>query len=561
MKQKVLFAVNYRHFEEKLEEKLKNNYEFVGSASYREVVVDKVRQTNPDIVLIREALPGTKSILDVIYTIRNTHKNVRIIFMTGRREQGDLLLADLVSYGVYDIITSESIKMNDVMRLIQEGQSFDDVSYLMPKRNRDENNPQKAFDVQTRVVEKEVIKIVEKEVEAATPPVPQSAPIMEQEILTELPVEEEQIEDSVPEETDSDDVEPVSQAVEMPPLPPVPPMTERPPLDGDLLPPKAVKKGSFFKGKGTQVKQQSGRKQTSKAVVQPPMKEALALPPIQQPVTNGKGNIQTKQIIAFVGAVNGVGNTQISFNSAVKLAQDGYKVLYMELNPNFSTVDTSFQLGDYQRGLEKALHALSQQNQRDIEKSIIKMADVQKNTKNTNAMSKNYKRMPSTLDFLMFSQDYQTLVFKPTVDYTPLKDLCMLLLLQENYDYVVIDCEPFGKRPETMQDIASIASKIFLTLNQETAQIGHATRHVVELNKRINSDDKLYYVLNREVASQCDQTMIEEWLDAQMTAIVPDANSDFVDASFLGIPFVMHSGHEKAQQAFHAIKHTIQHPS
>lgn len=557
MKQKVLFALNYRKFEEALEQQMKNKYEFVGSASYREIIVDKVRQTNPDILIMREAIPGTKGILDIIYTIRNTHKNVRIIFMTGRREPGDLLLADLVSYGVYDIITSESIKMKEVRALIQSPNSFDDVSYLLPKPNRDESKPQKAFDVQTKVIER-IVEIAPEAPIQTPPPIAMPEPIIEPEPTQIKPVPEPE---PIPEP------EPEPEPIVTMPTPVLPPVSQRrPPLEEALDVPK---KGGFggFKGLRRKTKDKPTPQPEPEQMALPPAPPAPVAPPVTAiptlpPSLSGKKGrntvIQSKQILSFVGAVNGVGNTQIAFNTAVKLSQDGHKVLFIEMNPNFSTIDTSFQLGNYQQGLDKALEALATQDQREIEKSIIRMADVQMHTKNTNAMSKNYKRMPSTLDFLFFSQDYQTLVHKPEVDYTSFKDLCMLMLMQENYDYIVVDAEPFGKQPEVAQELISVSSKVIVTLTQDTAQIGHVSRHVVELNKRINVGEKLYYILNKEVSSECDRALIEDWLDKEVTVTIPDMKHHFADASFLGIPFVLHSKDQATQQAFETLKHTIQ---
>lgn len=546
MKQKVLLALNYRKFEEALEMKMKDKFDFVGTATYREVIVDKVRQTNPDILIIREAIPGTKSIIDIIYTIRNNHKNVRIIFMTGRREPGDLLLADLVSYGVYDIITSESILMKEVVSLIQKPQSFDDVSYLLPKPSGSEPKPEKSFEpdaAPTKAPEPTPVvpdpsPTIKVEPDIPTSPVtPISAPPKVEEKPVVIPDPEPK-------------PEPPKEVITTPP-------PARPPLD-EPTPSKKKFGGGFkkFRQKSAPAEPNPNMLALPPAPTTPPVMEMPALP---FGMTQGKRTVvQSKQIVSFIGAVNGVGNTQMALNTAVKLAQDGHSVLFIELNPNFSTVDTSFQLGSYQHGLEKALDALAKQNQRDVSKHIIRMEDIQKNTKNTNPMSKNYKRIPATLDFLFFSQDYQTLVFKPKVAYSQLKDLAMLLLLQGNYDFVVIDSEPFGKNPEVIQDLASISSKIVVTLNQETSQIGHVSRNIIELNKRINVEEKLYYILNKEVPSECDRAMVEDWLEVQMSITVPDNKQHFMNASFLGIPYVVHSKDQTTQQAFETLKQIIQ---
>jgi len=527
MKKKILFALGYRQFEEALEVRLKNKYELVGTVTHRDGIVNKVRESKPDIILLRESIPGSSTIIDIIYKLKQTHSGIRIIFMSGKREPGDILLSDLVRLGVYDIITGEQIKLNEVLKLLEKKNTINDVFKYIPQPRNGDPEPQKSFNVVERVVEVE--KDEHNQGEENKPSVPQKEKIVVED--KEKPVDEE---------------EPVKETQVPTPQPSKNPLKEQKEEGGGLF--------KSFKKKTSSKEDVQTEKDTLSL---PPVKDKMTMPEIPKSIGSSQSIIQSKQIISFVGAVNGVGNTQLAFNTAVKLANDGHKVLFVELNPNFSTIDTSLQIGSYQYGLDKVIENLQNDNQRDLDQSIIKMEKI-KTAKNTSAMNKNYKRMPSTLDFMLFSQDYQTLVHKPDIEMSLLKDLFMLLLLQEGYDYLVIDSEPLGKRHELIQELASISSKFFITITQDVAQIGHVTRNVIELNKRIKTDDKLYYVLNKEVESECSRSLIEEWLNKEFCASVPDTKSDFVNAAFLGIPFTLHSKNVDAQSSFEEIKNIIQ---
>lgn len=532
MKQKVLLAINARSFENVLEKELKNQFEFVASAVYREAILDKIQQENPEIILINEALPGTRAWLDIVLTIRNTHKNVRIIFMTGRRQPGDLILAQLVSYGVYDIIIGDGIKKSEIIRMLKAPQAFDDVSHLLPKQKFDESNTEPSFDTHTKIIEREVVRY----------------------IPTPLNTEPEPIAES-PKQAPAIDVPLFKKEEEKKTIAPTPVEVISAPTV-QLKQPKKIKapivKTPVFpkKEKNLDI---DPRKPEIEHEVLPEVKQE---PPVFYPPV-AQGIVQSRKIISFVGAVNGVGNTQLAFNTAVKLGMDGHRVLFLELNPVFSTIDVAFQLGEYHLGVDKALEAIASDNTKRIKDSIIKMTDVQKRSRNSEPMNKNYKKMPQSLDFMMYSQDYQTLVVKNEVEKTFLKDLCMYLLLQENYDYVVVDNEPLGQDNNSIEDIASISSKVFITMTQDTAQIGHISRHVIDMNKRISLEDKMYYIVNKYEACELSSDMVSDWLETPIDLVMPQVNKEFINSMFLGIPFVLNSRNKPTQQVFEKIKQMV----
>lgn len=549
MTQKVLFAINSRQLEETLEHDLKREFEFVGSATYREILKDKIAKTNPDIVLIREGLPGKEPILNILNEIRTKHKNVRVIFMTAKRKPGDMILSEIVSYGIYDIILGESVRKADIVGMLRKASSFGDASYLRKISQLDERNTTQGFDVQTRVIERTVVEYVPVPVVEVipTPETVQPVAILEANGSVETP----------------EIAEPLAEvAVEMPVevTPEVIPVVTPEPLPIVDTPPIPTKAPEAVTPRPDAPKRPSKKSVIPERLIG---STPVTLPAINaekafsMPIMGGKTMAQSKKIVTFVGAGSGVGNTQIAFNEAVKLGQDGHRVIFLELHRQFSTIDFAFQLGAYNIGIDKALKELQAGNPKRIADSIITMDMVMNRVDNPQQMQKNYKRMPKTLDFMFYSQDYETLLDKPEIPTEFLKDLVMYLLLQENYDYVIVDAEPFGTLRSGLNDILSITTQLYVTFNQDVAQIGQAARHLLDLQKRININGKVYYIANKYEACNLDVNTMAEWLNEPIAFVFPYAGKEFIQANFLGIPFIQTSKNKELQQVFENLKQHI----
>ena len=166
--QKILLAIGYRELEDYLKLQLDNEYEFVGEVVYKEGIVKTVEQKTPDIVIIRETLPGKPNIMSIIYKIRANFPNVRIIFLAGNREVGDELLATLVNYGIYDILYGENIPAQQIISLIKKKNIYNDIKHLQPIPSLDEERNKILFkppEAEIIEVTKEVIIDKDKEIE------------------------------------------------------------------------------------------------------------------------------------------------------------------------------------------------------------------------------------------------------------------------------------------------------------------------------------------------------------------------------------------------------------
>ena len=155
--EKVLLAVGHRQLEEYLEEKLKDEFLFIGTTVYREGIITAIEDRCPDIVVIRETLEGSLNIMKIVYDIRANYPSIRIIFLAGNREVGDELLATLVNYGVYDILYGESIPAQKIIGLIRQKNSYNEIKHLQPIPILDEDRNKVMFkDFDTTEIEDEV---------------------------------------------------------------------------------------------------------------------------------------------------------------------------------------------------------------------------------------------------------------------------------------------------------------------------------------------------------------------------------------------------------------------
>lgn len=151
MKKKIMLAIGHKIFEEKLIELLKSNYDFTGTAPYREAIVSEAKKYEPDIIVIRESLDGTANMTDIVYALKNEVPAARIVFITTTREIGDEFLATLISYGVYDLMIGTQVKITKLVELINTPNTFSQVSAYAAQVTVDEKGNKKVFE--TKIIQ------------------------------------------------------------------------------------------------------------------------------------------------------------------------------------------------------------------------------------------------------------------------------------------------------------------------------------------------------------------------------------------------------------------------
>ena len=431
--EKILLAVGFRQLEEFLEKQLKKEFQFVGSTVYREGVIRAIGQKKPDIVIIRETLAGNENIMSIVYEIRSKFPKTRIIFIAGKREPGDELLATLVNYGVYDILQGEKIQANQIISLIRKPNEYKDVKHLQPVPVLDEKKNKILFQA-PQATETQIIK--EIYVESKTP-------VLEKKANTE----------------------PNSPTVKI----------EKAPIN-------EVEEDTSSKQKKGLLSKIAGITESAKSDNQSVQNPIFATPSISQ-VEKSK-----QKTITFIGGKGGVGTTSLALNTSVLLAQRGFKVIFIEFNDTTPSVSYWYELGLVEDGIDSCLTSLTEGKFDKIKKAIITSETLKSKD---SSLLKSYKKFPNTLDFLFFSQHHLANENKKFIDLSMSKELYLYLMFQLDYDFIILDV-PYDISNQASLNGLIYSNKVFTVVTQDVSSIGYNLYNVHELEKKgINLSKKI----------------------------------------------------------------------
>lgn len=140
---KICLALNDKNFEEYIKKKLHekdNSITFTTPALYADMVVTICKQDLPDILLLNEALPASKSkgsdskhhmsFGEMIGWIRK-NTNTRIILICSTRPAGDKFLRSIVNLGIYDIVSGDTVKVSEIIGCIFKPRNLADIKHLI----------------------------------------------------------------------------------------------------------------------------------------------------------------------------------------------------------------------------------------------------------------------------------------------------------------------------------------------------------------------------------------------------------------------------------------------
>lgn len=131
---KILLCINHKETEDLIMRELNNVYLCVGRITYREAVLTTLKNSDVDVLVIRDTLNGSIPIIQLIQQIRMEYSGTRIIFISKKRERKDPFLSELVSLGIYDIINKDIVTIEEIISHILEPRNFGDVSMYYIKR-------------------------------------------------------------------------------------------------------------------------------------------------------------------------------------------------------------------------------------------------------------------------------------------------------------------------------------------------------------------------------------------------------------------------------------------
>lgn len=478
---KIYLAINHKELENfiighksLIEKNLKQEVEFVGRTVYREGVLPGIEDCSPDLLILRESLPGKEQITDLIYNIRVKSSKTRIIFITTDREVGDPFLGSLVNMGVYDLLIGNKVDAKEMLKKIVFPNDISDVAYLMPKVNIDEKTNKATYET----------------------PAAQTPPPKAPETKVEKIFDEEFKEETTP------------KPISIEPINPIVPQEEK----------KPQKRGLF------------GRKKEPETIKQ--------------------------QIVTFVGASEGVGNSHIAFNSAVNLANQGFNVLYMDLNNRHAAMDTIFQLGYEDIGIDTALDATDTRDLDEIRKSIGTIQKALSVISKKDYLYGSYVKLPTTLNFMFFSQLCMNGQVNVRSSYVKFRELLKILLKDFHYDVIVLDTPANFKNPMTQMAIA-YAEKLFVTVTQDNSVIASFIKGSRTLDaKGITFRNKMTLIVNKY--EKCDFTtrnvfsLISGNIEYEGFSMyeIPNLNREFISSSFNAMPIILTCKNKDLQKTF-----------
>ena len=467
------FIINHKPL---LEKELKDSIEFVGRAVYREATLQGVKDTKPDILMLRESLQGKLNISDLIYDIKVSSSKTRIIVLTGDRSIGDPFLASLVNWGVYDLLIGNKVNTKELLKSIVYPKEFSDVAMYAPKATINENTNQVVYEqpiIPTQKVETKEKEQFDRKIEQATA----TKPIKINEVN---PIKKE----------------------------------------------KPKQKKSLF-----------GRKIEPKTINQ--------------------------QIVTFVGGSEGVGNSHIAFNTAVNLANEGFNILYMDLNNKHSAMDTIFQLGYEDIGLDKALEATDNQDYETIEQCIGTIPKALSVISKKDYLYNTYIKLPTTLNFMFFSQLCMNGQVNVVASLPKFQKLMQMLLRDFHFDVIILDAPANMRNPLTQMSIM-YAEKLFFTVTQDNSVLASLIKGTRVLdNKNIMFKNKMNIIINKfekcDFSSKNVYQLLSGNLDYDSFSIytMPNLNREFISASFNAMPILLVSKNKELQKTFSDIKQII----
>lgn len=124
----VIIATENEELNEYMLNRKNKAFRIVAAAQYREAVADIVRTTKADVLLLSAYLKGSEDILQTVFTARSA--NLRVVFLAGKIDPNDELIADLIAIGVYDILFNP-IDVEQIEAVLREPGKFAEAVKLL----------------------------------------------------------------------------------------------------------------------------------------------------------------------------------------------------------------------------------------------------------------------------------------------------------------------------------------------------------------------------------------------------------------------------------------------
>ena len=535
--EKIFFAIG----NEKVEKRITNlldaegfGYEVVYAAVHKEAVLSEIASKKPSILILTEGLPGKIDVFNLAVNIRRSFPEIRIIFLASHKSDGDASIANLVAFGIYDILAGEALKVPDIIKLIIHKNSFENVAHLLPKKGGLFDN--ESFDgISNNLgeIKGDVSAKSETIININSPNVVvQNENNEKADDSGEFKIEEIDISGTEFDNQQPNQNQNPQQAPKNPmgnlfgKIPVTIPITnpfkknnnnqqqqQQQPMQDQIINQQQLPN---MQG-GFPIQQQQGYSQQMPGypnMPQMPIQEQnpwqVHLPQqtpgmsgmpvgnnnmdgfhtIQSPRTAGAYNtvdlggnriVSAKQrLITFFSPKGGIGTTVTALNCAMEAAKRAQqRILLIEFNVEYSSLAYWFDLPNSGYGLEDALVGIGS-DYNSINNAIITK---DKMMKSSSTYIEGIKRMPEGLNFLIFSDMFYKKNMKPTIATQNLEKLITYCLYTLNYDEVYLDIATGTNRDIIDSSLISSGKNVIL-MSQDLAIISNVVMFFYDLSRK-----------------------------------------------------------------------------
>lgn len=646
---KLLLAINHKETEETIKTMVKDDFLCVGTATYKEAVLPLLKDTQPDVLVLRDTLQGNTPILQMVEEIRIEAPDTRIVFISKLRPKTDSLLAALVSYGIYDIINKDIVPVDEMVSHIIHPRNFRDVSlyYTGVEKVEHEQEEPMSGNTQQKTGFWSSLFGGKPKTEPITNPVPFQAPekqalAVDTETMRIAIREEERrklqqdmdalIQDAIHKATKEMSEKVAEKEASIAELKTsLRKKSQQAEQDRQAANEAQVKaeraeralqsqKEAMATVKAEHTKQiaalakaddpkwfqtqlaendkrvqqlesalnqreqelqdisaqfESLQKDFQKAHEQQAENTDAALVQAQEEIQKLQNELQARKetagtdfdaeeegiqlepvteyaipandqnhSIVFLGAKHGVGNTTIALNTAVNIAANGYKVLLLELNPDFPMLNHFFEFTSITNGIDTACDGILSNNTQAVDMAIIQPHLLRPKKRELRV---SYKKLPPSLHFMLYSNEFLT-QGRHTLDQRAIKDMFYYLTVQKQYSYILIDLQPDDmEMQEVFLRSGFLADKLILTMTQDTHSIVSAG-HLMEIlsgSRAANLIANETVILNRyQNSASVKRGDVQKWLKLKRENIIclSDDPVVYFDSSGFGIPYACSKG-------------------
>lgn len=606
--EKFLLAINHPQTEAVIKEMTAQTHICVGIATYKESVISSLKETGAEILMLREELGGSMKMSVLLKNIRIECPKVRIIFICRQRDKDDEFLSTLVNLGIYDIINSNSVNVNTMVSYLMAPRTFRDVSQYfhmdgdidlsVPKEPEEDKKTSKgglfgfgggkkkpakksAAEQETQEMQVDIAAMRAAMQEEADRRAMQNmdqlvkeAAARENHALQEALDKEKGQNDDLRTELRNKSQQEESVRAELDRV-----RIERDDLQRQLDNMKQRLRSVSYQS-GNQVMSGSVQdyalrieemerkieslqsslleKDRKIAQLEQQLKEASQIVgPVAQEAPKRKNPIfsalhpkppaqkKDRQVIVFLGAKHGTGNTTLALNVATYLAVNGYKTLFVEINSRFPLINHYFSFSNVVSGVDTAVKNVGKGIE-GIRSSIIMPRQISA----TPALVKRYAKLPDNLHFMTFSNEYlmaERMGRKATPVTKAWMDLMYLLGSQLGYSYIVVDLQPDDQTYIDLFLREHVADRLFISFTQDTHSLASAAFLLKDLMNNGGQDILKHtgFVLNEYILKHKLSTeKIGQWLGISGEDIrkVWMDRDGYSRAEMSAIPYVLTTG-------------------